>query len=457
MTGKQKLVVIGNGMAPGRMLEHLLELDPRSFQVTVFSAEPRVNYSRLMLSPVLSGEKSYEDIIIHDDDWYARQGVKLRKAAKVTAIDRTAKTVACEDGDVVSYDKLVIATGSNPVIIPIPGYDLDGVLTYRDLDDVERMIDVSRSKGRAVVIGGGLLGLEAAAGLKMRGMDVTVLHLMPTVMERQLDAAAGLLLQKAFEERGITVMTAANTRQILGHEGRVTGVELDDGTRLEARMVVMAAGIRPSTDLARRAGLSTNHGIVVADSMLTSDASVFALGECAEHRGICYGLVAPLYDMAKVVAEQLAGNSRAIYQGSVTATKLKVTGIDLYSAGDFAAADDREEIVLRDASAGVYKRIILKENRIIGTVMFGETSDGPWYFDLLRNGTDVSALRDTLIFGRSYQGGEPLDPMAAVAALPDDADSVICNGPGAGAIGSASAAKTMTPSDRAGLRGLQDG
>ena len=447
MTQKQRLVIIGNGMAPGRMLEHLFEAAPDAFEVTIFNAEPRVNYNRLMLSPVLSGEKAYADIITHDEAWYAKHGVTLHTSAKVAAIDRAAKTVTSVNGISASYDKLVIATGSNPFIIPVPGHDLDGVLTYRDLDDVERMIEIAKGKGHAVVIGGGLLGLEAAAGLKAQGMDVTVLHLMPTLMERQLDPAAGYLLEKAFEDLGITVKTKANTRQILGHDGKVVGIELENGERIDACMVVMAVGIRPSADLAKSVGLAVNRGIVVSDHMATSDPDVFALGECVEHRGNCYGLVAPLFEMAKVIADQLTGKIAAAYQGSVTATKLKVTGIDLYSAGDFADAPDREEIVLRDAAAGVYKRLVLKDNKIIGAVMYGETSDGPWFFDLLKKGTDIADMRDTLIFGQAYQGGSPLDPTAAVAALPDDAEICGCNGVCKGKIVETITAKGLTSLD----------
>lgn len=447
MTDKQKLVVIGNGMAPGRMLEHLFEIDADAYDVTIFNAEPRVNYNRLMLSPVLSGEKSYKDIITHDEDWYAANNVTLHKSARIASVDRSAKSVTSENGITAFYDKLVFATGSNPFIIPLPGHDLDGVLTYRDLDDVERMIEVSEDKGRAIVIGGGLLGLEAAAGLKMQGMDVTVLHLMPTLMERQLDPAAGYLLKRAFLDLGIDVLTEANTKQILGHDGKVVGIELEDGSRLDACMVVMAVGIRPSTELAKTSGLDIGRGIMVGDDMRTSDPDIFSVGECVEHRGMCYGLVAPLYDMAKVIAKQLTGDSTASYSGSVTATKLKVTGIDLYSAGDFAEADDREEIVLRDATAGVYKRIVLKDNKIIGAVLYGETSDGPWYFDMLKKGTDVADIRDSLVFGQAYQGGSALDPSAAVAALPDDAEICGCNGVCKSTITSAIQSKGLTGLD----------
>lgn len=423
----KKLVIIGNGMAPGRMLEHLLEADPTAYDITIFNAEPRVNYNRLMLSPVLSGEKTYEDIITHDDDWYAAHSITLHKAQMITEIDRTAKTVTSAGGITASYDKLVIATGSSPFIIPVEGKDLDGVLVYRDLDDVDAMLAAANAGGRAVVIGGGLLGLEAAAGLKEQGMDVTVLHLMPTLMERQLDEASGYLLEKAFADRGIEVLTKSNTKRILETKGKVAGVELEDGTVIEASIVVMAVGIRPSTQLAQQSGLDVGRGIIVSDDMHTSDRDIFALGECVEHRGQCYGLVAPLYDMAKVIAQNLLGGA-STYKGSVTATKLKVTGIDLYSAGDFSEGEGREEIVLRDATSGIYKRLVLQDNRIIGAVLYGETGDGPWFFDLLKKGEDISEMRDTLIFGQAYQGGTPLDPSAAVAALPDDAEICGCNG-----------------------------
>ena len=427
MTGKQKLVVIGNGMAPGRMLEHLFENAPDAFDVTIFNAEPRVNYDRIMLSPVLSGEKSFEDIIIHGDGWYVDHGVMLYKGHKVVEIDRQAKMVRSEHGEVVGYDKLVIATGSAPFIIPVPGHDLPGVLTYRDLDDVDAMLLAAQSRGKAVVIGGGLLGLEAAAGLNERGMDVTVIHLMPSLMERQLDPAAGYLLERELESRGISIFTKASTKRILG-DTRVEGIELEDGTVIPATLVVMAVGIRPNAALAKAAGLSVNRGIVVSDHMQTSDPDIYSVGECVEINGNVYGLVAPLYQMAEVAASHLGRTGQKRFVETSTATKLKVTGINLYSVGDFAEADDREEIVLRDATAGVYKRLVLKDNRIIGVVLYGETADGAWFFDLLRKQTDISEMRETLIFGQAYQGGSPMDPMAAVAALPDDAEICGCNG-----------------------------
>jgi nitrite reductase (NADH) large subunit len=426
-------------MAPGRALERLFERAPDRYAVTIFNAEPRVNYDRIMLSPVLSGEKTFEEIIIHGDGWYVKHGVTLYKGARVTTIDRQSKTVTAQFIDsgagmrprnppvTVPYDRLIIATGSTPVIIPVPGHDLAGVLTYRDLDDVEAMLRAARSRGSAVVIGGGLLGLEAAAGLKEQGMDVTVVHLMPTLMERQLDAAAGHLLRRAIEARGIKVITRANTKAIHG-TGRVEAVELEDGATIPADLVVMAVGIRPNAQIARDAGLAVNRGIIIDSQARTSDPDIFALGECAEAEGQVFGLVAPLYEMANVVAAQLAGDREIRFKPSATATRLKVTGINLFSAGDFAEGKDREEIVLRDAARGNYRRLVLENNRIIGVVMYGDTGDGSWFFDLLKREVDVGEMRETLIFGRSHPGGIPLDPSAAVAALPDEAEVCGCNG-----------------------------
>ena len=422
----QKLVVVGNGMAPGRVLDHLFEKAPGAFEVTIFNAESRVNYNRIMLSPVLSGEKAYEDIIIHDDAWYERHGVALHKGREVTRIDREAKRVFAADGTSADYDKLLIATGSRPFVIGVEGHRLPGVLTYRDLDDVNAMLAAARPGANAIVIGGGLLGLEAAAGLKARGMAVTVLHLMPTLMERQLDESAGCMLEQSIRRRGIDIITRANTDRILG-EARVEGVRLDDGREIPADIVVMAVGIRPNAALGGNAGLMVGRGIIVNDRMETSDPDVYAVGECAEHRGICYGLVAPLYEMAAVIADQLTGTDRH-YTGSAVSTRLKVTGIDLFSAGDFADDEDRQEILLRDASIGVYRRLVLKDDKIIGVVLYGDTTDGAWFFQLLKEGADIAEMRDTLVFGQAYAGSAPANPISAVAALPDEAEICGCNG-----------------------------
>ncbi|QXI65537.1 Nitrite reductase [NAD(P)H] (plasmid) [Paracoccus marcusii] len=421
----RKLVVIGAGMASGRMLEHLFDMAPGQWDVTLFNAEPRGNYNRLMLSPVLSGDKTYDQIVTHDDAWYAAQGVTCRFGESVTAIDRDARVVQGANGP-VPYDALVIATGSAPFIIPLPGHKLPGVVAYRDLEDTNAMIAASRPGARAVVIGGGLLGLEAAAGMAARGAEVTVIHLMGHLMERQLDPAAAYLLQRDLEGRGIRVHCKGATKAILGTD-RVEAVLLEDGTVYPADLVCMAVGIRPETRLANDAGLEVARGITVDDHMRTSDPAIFALGECVEHDGQLFGLVAPLYDQARVLAATLAGQDAA-FQPVQTATKLKVTGCDLFSAGDFADAPGREDIVFRDPGRGIYKRLILEGDRLIGAVMYGDTADGAWFFDKIRSGADISADRDTLIFGPAFAGGAPADPLAAVAALPPEAEICGCNG-----------------------------
>ncbi|GLT11495.1 nitrite reductase large subunit [Sulfitobacter porphyrae] len=423
----RNLIVIGAGMASGRMLEHLFETQPGVWNVTLFNAEPRGNYNRLMLSPVLAGDKTYAEIVTHDADWYESHGVTCRFGEKVLRIDREAQVVVGENG-AVPYDRLVIATGSNPFMIPLPGHDLEGVIPYRDLDDTETMIALGARPGaRAIVIGGGLLGLEAAAGMKAQGVDVTVIHVMGHLMERQLDEAAGYLLKKSLEEKGINVLTSANSQEILGTNGRVSGLRLDDGTELPCDLLVMAVGIRPNVALAQEAGLAVGRGIHVDDAMVTSDANILALGECVEHQGAVFGLVAPLYDQAKVAAETLGGRPAAFTPKEV-ATKLKVTGCDLFSAGDFAEGEGREDIVFRDPARGVYKRLVLEGSRLIGAVMYGDTGDGAWFHGLIKDHSDVSDMRDTLIFGPAFQGGAPSDPLAAVAALPGDAEICGCNG-----------------------------
>ncbi len=442
----KKLLIIGAGMASGRMLEELLDRAPGAYEITLFNAEPRGNYNRIMLSPVLAGDKTYEEIVTHDDAWYAEKGVRTVFGRRVTKIDRAFKTVTDDAGETHNYDKLVLATGSDPFIIPVPGRDLPGVLAYRDLEDTEAMMKLGAKPGaKAVVIGGGLLGLEAAAGMATHGVDVAVLHLMPTLMERQLDEAAGSLLRRSLEAKGIKIHTRANTAAILGDaDAGVRAVKLDDGTELAADLVCMAVGIRPSIAVAKEAGLELGRGVLVDDHMATSDPDIFAVGECVEHRGAVYGLVAPLYDMAKVLAARLAGDTEAAYAGSVTSTKLKVTGCDVFSAGDFAEGEGRQEIVFRDAARGVYKRLVIEDDRIIGAVMFGDTVDGPYFFQLLKDGTDISDIRDTVIFGPTFAEGGAADPLQAVAALPLEAEICGCNGVCKGAIIEAIAEKGLT-------------
>ena len=422
---KQKLVIIGAGMASGRVIEHLVENAPGAYDITLFNAEPRGNYNRIMLSPVLSGEKTYDEIVTHDDTFYAGNNITCRFGEKVIKIDRDLKVVEGENGH-VPYDKLIFGTGSDPFIIPLPGHELDGVIAYRDLEDTERMMSLGPDN-KCVVVGGGLLGLEAAAGMAARGVDVTVVHIMGHLMERQLDEAAGYLLKKSLESKGISICLKANSKEILGEDGKVKALVLDDGTELPCDLLVMAVGIRPSVALAKEAGLAVGRGIHVDDQMLTSDENVFAVGECVEHDGALFGLVAPLYDQAKVLAQTLMGETAAFKQ-KVLSTKLKVTGCDLFSAGDFADGDGREDIVFRDPSRGVYKRLVIEGDKLIGAVMYGDTADGNWFFDLIKSGDSIEEMRETLIFGPAYQGGTAVDPLSAVAALPRDAEICGCNG-----------------------------
>ncbi|MEG3152291.1 nitrite reductase large subunit NirB [Sphingomonas sp. ZT3P38] len=425
---KPHLVVIGNGMAGCRAVEEILARDAGKYRITIFGAEPRVNYNRIMLSPLLAGDKSFEDIVINDHAWYADNGIDLVAGDSVVAIDRAGRTVTARSGRVEQYDKLLLATGSDPFIIPVPGHDLQGVVTFRDMDDVGAMLRAASAGGDAVVIGGGLLGLEAAHGLCLRGMKVTVLHLMPTLMERQLDEAAGWLLKEELERRGQTILTGADTAQIIG-QGKVEGVRLKDGREIPASLVVMAVGIRPNVKLARDAGLAIGRGIHVDDHLVTSDENILAVGECVEHQGQVYGLVAPLWDMCRSLADGLVATPNG-YGGSVTSTKLKVSGIDVFSAGDFSGGEGCEDIVMRDASRGIYKRVVVKDDRLIGAVLYGDTQDGNWYFDLLKKQEDVAAIRDALIFGQAFAsgGGASANPNAAVAAMPDDGEICGCNG-----------------------------
>jgi nitrite reductase (NADH) large subunit len=426
---KLKLVMIGNGMAGVRTLEELLAVAPDLYDITVFGAEPHPNYNRILLSPVLSGEQTLKEIVLNDLDWYASHNIRLILGKTVRRIDRRARRVEAADGTSVEYDRLLIATGSNPVILPIPGAKLEGVLTYRDIHDTQAMIEAAKTMKHAVVIGGGLLGLEAANGLRQRGMAVTVVHLMPWLMERQLDRTAGAMLQRTLEGRGLHFKLEAQTAQIVGDaQGRASAVSLKSGEELPAQLVVMAVGIRPNSQLAESAGLYCNRGIVVNDTMQTYDPRIYAVGECANHRGIAYGLVAPLFEMAKVCANHLAELGIGRYAGSVTSTKLKVTGVDLFSAGDFQGGADAEEIVMSDPGAGIYKKLVIKNDKLVGGVMVGDTVDGTWYFKLLREGTNIAALRDRLMFGESNLGDTGHQGQNKAASMSNDQEVCGCNG-----------------------------
>lgn len=443
-TAKERLVVIGNGMAGCRAVQEVLKRDPDRYEIAIFGAEPRVNYDRIMLSPVLAGEKTFEQIVINDEAWYRDNGITLHAGRKVVAIDRDAKVVRAEGGFDAPYDKLLLAMGSDPIRLPLPGADLKGVVTFRDLDDVEQMIDAVKPGARAVVIGGGLLGIEAAYGLARRGMGATVVHLMDVLMERQLDSSAGFLLTQALAERGVETVLGANSEEIVGEDGRVAGLKLKDGRVLPCDLLVMAVGIRPNTTLAKAAELEVGRGVVVNDAMQTSDPSVFAVGECVEHRGMCYGLVAPIWEMCKTLGQTLTG-AEAAYEGSVLSTRLKVSGVDVFSAGKFSGGEGCEDIVFRDAGRGVYKRIVLEDGKVAGAVLFGDAADGGWYFDLMRSGAEVGDIRETLVFGQAVtEGLRGLDPSAAVAAMADDAEICGCNGVCKGTITSAIADQGLT-------------
>lgn len=403
-------------MASGRLLEHLVRDGGGRYEITVFGAEPRGNYNRIMLSPVLAGEMEFDEIVTHSADWYRENNITVHFGETVTAIDRRNRQVISRRG-ATPYDKLVIATGSAPVIPPLPGNTLRGVTAFRDFDDVKRMLSAADEPfGRAVVIGGGLLGLEAAAALRLRGMDVSVLHLKGHLMDRQLDSASADLLRREFERRGIAVHTSAVTQAILGTK-QVEAVALEDGTVIGADLVVMAVGIRPETRLATDAGLHVERGIVVDDCLATSDPNIFSIGECVEHDRVCYGLVAPLYAMARVAADTLLDKESA-FRPARTATQLKVSGVSVYSAGDFAQAEDREEIVLHNEDAGSYRRLVVKDGRLLGAVLYGDVADGPWFFDLVRGEVDTSSMRDLMIFGRSFADGEALDAYGGRCSLP---------------------------------------
>lgn len=425
---KERLVLIGNGMAGVRTLEELLKLEPDKYEITVFGAEPHPNYNRILLSPVLAGEKQFDDIVLNSHAWYQEHDITLHSGVPVAKIDRIKRTVVAANGVEASYDRLLLATGSSPFIIPVPGANLDGVISFRDIHDVELMLAASRQYKRAVVIGGGLLGLEAANGLIKQGMEVSVVHLMDTLMERQLDAAAGAMLKRSLEENGMHFMMGAQTEAILG-EQRVEGVRFADGSVVDADLVVMAVGIRPNIELAQQAGLHCERGVVVNDTMQTYDPRIYALGECVQHRNTCYGLVAPLFEQAKVCANHLAELGYGRYEGSVTSTKLKVTGIDLFSAGDFHGDEQTEEIVFQDQAGGTYKKLVIKDNRISGAVLYGNTVDGAWYFQLMREGTDISGMRESLLFGEAaHLGSAGHGGESKASAMADEAQVCDCNG-----------------------------
>ncbi|HID81354.1 MAG TPA: NAD(P)/FAD-dependent oxidoreductase [Thiotrichales bacterium] len=430
---KENLVLIGNGMAGVRTLEEVLKLEPEKYNITVFGEEPCGNYNRIMLSPVLANEKTIDEIMLNDEQWYIDNGITLHKGKKVKEINRARREVIAEDGTAAAYDRLIIATGSVPFMLPLPGVDKKGVVSFRDIADVDAMLEASKKYKKAVVIGGGLLGLEAANGLMKQGMDVTVVHLMDTLMERQLDKSASRMLQQSLEERGMKFLMEHASEEILGDE-RVTGLRFKDGSKVDADLLVMAVGIKPNFELAQQSGLHCERGLVVNDTMQTYDPRIYAVGECVQHRGIAYGLVAPLFEQAKVAANHLVEHGIGRYEGTVTSTKLKVTGIELFSAGDFIGDEDSEEMVFQDVAGGTYKKLVIKDNKIIGAVLYGDTIDGTWYFQMMKDGTDISAFRNTLLFGQAHLGDSGHGEETRVAAMPDNAEICGCNGVSKGEI-----------------------
>jgi nitrite reductase (NADH) large subunit len=392
----EPLVIVGNGMAAAKLCDELSRLALGRYAVAVIGEEPRPAYNRVLLSSLLADEIEASDLELKPATWWRDRGVTQLHARRVTRIDRPTRSVTLEDGTTLPYAKLVIATGSKPIALPLPGMDLPGVLTFRNLGDVDAIRAAALPGSRAVVIGGGLLGLEAAYGLAKSGTAVTLVHLMDRLMERQLDAPAAALLQRAVEAHGITVLLEAETERVLGTE-RAASVGLKDGRTLDADFVVVAVGIHPNADLARDAGLAVKRGIVVDDGLRTSDPDIFAIGECAEHHGQCYGLVEPVYEQARVLASRLTERGSA-YEGSVLATNLKVSGVSLFSAGDFLGSPGTEEIVL--TGFGTYKKLVVAEERLVGAVLFGDTADALWYLDLIRSGRSIANLRNDLAFGR---------------------------------------------------------
>ncbi|MDT8376949.1 MAG: nitrite reductase large subunit NirB, partial [Mariprofundaceae bacterium] len=428
MSDKKRLVMVGNGMAGMRAIEEILDANPDMFDITIFGAEKYPNYNRILLSPVLAGEMAIDDIILNDEQWYADRGITLHMGKRVTEIQRGYKRVIAEDGTEAGYDNLIIATGSNPFIIPIPGADKEGIISFRDIDDCNTMTEAAKQYRTVAVIGGGLLGLEAAKGLANLGMDVTVIHDQPTLMNMQLDQTAGNMLRISLEKQGLKFRLSTLTTAILGKE-RVTGLLFADGTSLQCDLLVMAVGIRPNKTLAEESGLYCNRGILVNDHLQTiTDPAIYAVGECTEHRGITYGLVAPLFEQARILAWQITGQGLKNYNGSAVSTRLKVSGVDVFSAGNFQGTPEADVIEYLDRAGGIYKKLVLEENRIAGAVMFGDTADGPSFFRMLQEGRDVSEQRSSLLFGSSVLGNSGHSGIDQASAMAPDTIVCGCNG-----------------------------
>lgn len=395
----EPLVIVGNGMAAARLVDELSKVALGRYAIAVIGDERRLAYNRVLLSSVLAGETTSEDIELQPASWWRDRGVTLKYGCVATEIDVGRRELKIAGEESITYSKLVLTTGSSALRLNVPGSDLAGVHTFRDSRDVDLLLALAARKARVVVIGGGLLGLEAAYGLAKAGAPVTLVHLMDRLMERQLDAPAGALLKSLVETKGIEILLEASTARIHG-VGRVEGVQLADGRLIRADAVIFAAGIRPNVALAKDAGITVNRGIVVDDCLQTSADGVFAIGECAEHRGICYGLVEPAYEQARVLARHLAGQDVG-YAGSVVATNLKVSGVSVFSAGDFMGAEGSESIVFSDVNHGTYKKLVIAGGRLTGAVLIGDTADALWYLDLIRSTKPIAKIRGDMMFGRS--------------------------------------------------------
>jgi len=387
-------------MAAARLVDELAKAALGRYAIAVIGDEPRLAYNRVLLSSVLAGETASHEIELRPASWWRDRGVTLKYGCLAAEIDvgRSELKIAGEES--IAFSKLVLATGSTPLRLSVPGADLAGVHTFRDSRDVDLLLALAAQRKRVVVVGGGLLGLEAAYGLAKAGAAVTLIHLMDRLMERQLDAPAAELLKTLVERKGIRILLGANTAALLG-DNSVTGVELTDGRRIDADAVIFAAGIRPNIALARDAGIAVNRGIVVDDHLQTGAPGIFALGECAEHRGICYGLVEPAYEQARVLAQHLAG-AAAAYAGSVVATNLKVSGVSVFSAGDFIGAEGSEAIVLNDVRRGTYKKLVIAQGRLTGAVLVGDVTDALWYLELIRSRAPIAGIRSVMMFGRAF-------------------------------------------------------
>jgi nitrite reductase [NAD(P)H] large subunit len=412
----EKLIIVGNGMAGIGCLEQILKHD-HNFDITVFGDETHGNYNRIMLSSVLAGEKQPEEIMLNDLDWYRQNNIDLRLGVRIVDVDPVAKTVTGDDGSVTGFDKLLLATGSQPLIPSIEDVKKDGVFVFRTLDDTRALLERARPGLKAVVIGGGLLGLEAARGLTVQGCDVTVVHLMETLMERQLDVTGGSYLANKMNEMGVTVLLGLSTTAVLGN-GKVEGVQFKGGGSVPAEMLVIAAGIVPNVELGKRAGLEVKRGIVVNDYMETSNPDIFAVGECAQHNGICYGLVAPLLEQGKVLAATITGNKGPAYQGTVLASKLKIMGVDVFSTGEIRDNVDGSEVVrYEDPSLGVYKKLTLKDGKLTGAILVGDTTESSRYLEMLRSGKDIAPMRKHLLFLPPEDTGQQVAEMADSATI----------------------------------------